>query len=249
MANQTTQPGGNAGKYINLPIKRSQIICKKLTALNYVLRVSVMAALISTTSICHGQTDTVGYRFPDISEFKISYISSLIYPGLSLGAGIRVKGNNNSAGTSRSIISYPARSQHITLNLNWYHHPGFHDNLFVTSEWTFRRTRENGFFTEYSGGPGYSRTFLGGTTYVVKYDGSVSVKKHPGYSYAMITAGWSAGYSFAADRWLPNVISGKISLVAMFPYNSTIYLRPVLEFGLRFNISQFAGKKNIEKNE
>jgi hypothetical protein len=203
-------------------------------------------ALITISRICSGQADTVRSGFFNNPEIKVTYNSSLIYPGLSIGAGFRIKEKDAPRRKGGPGLVPVRRDQLVSLNLNWYHHPGFHDNLYLTPEWTFRKTRGNGYFSEFSVGPGYSRTFLGGTTYIVRDDESIETRKNAGYSYAMITAGWGAGYSFLPGKGLPLRISAKMNLITMFPYNSTVYFRPVLELGVRFDtslISEFKKRK------
>jgi hypothetical protein len=134
------------------------------------------------------------------------------------------------------------KERFISGNLNWYHHPDFHDNLYLTSEWVMRRTRFTGFISEFSAGPGFSRTFIGGTTYKVDNNGNISVIKLAGYYYAMITVGGGFGYDFSMEKQLPFSAFAKMNIISMFPYNSTIYFRPVLEVGFRYTPNRFKGK-------
>jgi hypothetical protein len=97
-----------------------------------------------------------------------------------------------------------------------------------------RRTNNKGFISEFSFGPGFSRTFLGGTTYKVDDNGNISVIKLAGYNYALITIGGGFGYDFSLKKQLPFSTFTKMNLISMFPYNSTVYFRPVLELGIRY---------------
>lgn len=126
------------------------------------------------------------------------------------------------------------KDRFIEGNLNWYHHPDFHDNIWLTAEWVMRRTSQKGFISEFSCGPGYSRTFLGGTTYRVADNGNISVVKLAGYNYALISVGGGFGYDYFVKKQLPFSVFGKMNVISMFPYNSTIYFRPVLELGIRY---------------
>ena len=135
-----------------------------------------------------------------------------------------------------------SKNRFISGNLNWYHHPDFHDNLYLTAEWLMRRTRNTGFVSEFSAGPGFSRTFLGGTTYKVDDQGNISVVKWAGYNYALITIGGGLGYDLTVKKQLPVMAIAKMNLIVMFPYNSTMYFRPVLEIGIRYT----PGKSKIK---
>src|SRR5690554_8160680 len=88
-----------------------------------------------------------------------------------------------------------------------------------------RRTNQKGLFTEFSPKLGYSRTFLGGTTYQVNENGNVSIKKMAGYNYALVSLGVGLGYDFSVSKSKPIAIYSKINMLTMFPYNSTIYIQ------------------------
>jgi len=88
-----------------------------------------------------------------------------------------------------------------------------------------RRTRFTGFVSEFSVGPGISRTFLGGTTYKVDDAGNISIVKLAGYNYALVTIGGGFGYDFSIVKHMPFSTVAKLNIISMFPYNSTIYFR------------------------
>lgn len=190
------------------------------------IRISILALFCS--ALCQAQIDSA-FHF----TFKLSYVSSIIYPGISTGAEIPLIQKYKEL-LKKSNPRY-FKERFVTGNLNWYHHPGFHDNLYLTTEWVLRRTRYRGFISEFSLGPGFSRTFLGGTTYKVNDNGDVSIIKLAGYNYAMITIGGGIGYNFSMHKNLPVSSFAKMNLITMFPYNSTIYFRPVFELGVRYS--------------
>jgi hypothetical protein len=180
------------------------------------------------------QNDTFDRHSGNQPDFKITYISSLIYPGMSAGIEFPILSVRE-----RKLLKDPEgkainRDWFISGNLNWYHHPDFHDNLYLTAEWVRRRAKSNGFISEFSYGPGYSRTFLGGTTYNVSDNGNISIIKSAGYNYALLTVGWGCGYDYSVKKQLPFLIFAKGNMLIMLPYNSTLYFRPVLELGVRY---------------
>jgi hypothetical protein len=132
------------------------------------------------------------------------------------------------------IVRNYTKSRLLSGKINWYHHPEFHDNVYLTTEWIMRRTGYKGFISEFSMGPGFSRTFLSGTTYAVDDNGNVTVIKLSGYSYALITIGCGFGYDYWCRKQLPYEIYARMNLISMFPYNSTVYFRPVFEAGIRY---------------
>lgn len=191
------------------------------------------AALFSV--FCHGQSDSVNKLNHCEYNLKLAYNSSLIYPGMSTGMEFRLNKPDSAVYVMHPKNKAISRTRFISANLNWYHHPAFHDNLYLTAEWVMRRTRINGFISEFSFGPGFSRTFLGGTTYKINGSGDVSVVKLAGYSYALLTIGEGFGIDFSVKKHLPFSTVAKMNLITMFPYNSTVYIRPVLELGIRYN--------------
>jgi len=195
--------------------------------------ISILALLYC--ALCQAQCDSISDSSPRHFSLKLSYNSSLIYPGISTGIEFPLNNANVQVFENKKLVRCFRKEKLISGNLNWYHHPDFHDNLYLTAEWVMRRTRYTGFISEFSIGPGYSRTFIGGTTYKVDDNGNVSVTKLAGYNYALIIIGGGLGYDFSMVKHLPFSTVAKLNIISMFPYNSTIYFRPVLEFGIRYS--------------
>ena len=104
---------------------------------------------------------------------------------------------------------------------------------------TMRRAKENGFFTEFGAGLGYSRTYLGATTYEVDNTGGVDIIKSAGYKYAMIITGVGLGYDFSKKKGVPISVFYKFNMIGMFPYNSSLYFRPIMELGIIYKPINF----------
>jgi len=189
----------------------------------------------------HGftQTDSLNSKNNISSNLSISFNSSLIYPGIRIGIEFPVCSVNLTKNNNTERAGSICKDRFISANTGWYHHPGFHDNIYFTAEWTMRRTQKNGFFTEFSFGPGYSRTFLGGTTYRVDNNGKVNIIKAAGYNYALIIAGGSLGFDFSEKKGTPVSLFSKFDILTMFPYNSTVYFRPVIELGIIYKPENF----------
>ena len=181
--------------------------------------------IIFNFSVCHAQEDSITKLPKGNHNLKLSYLSSIIYPGVSTGIEFSVR---------NAIYKQIIKDRFISANLNWYHHPDFHDNVYLTAEWEMRRTNKNGIISGFSIGPGVSRTFLGGTTYRISDSGVASVEKLAGYYYAMITISGGFGIDLYEKKNIPFLAIAKMNIISMFPYNSTIYFRPVLELGIRY---------------
>jgi hypothetical protein len=193
--------------------------------------------LVSFSSF--SQTDSVKVRKKFSSDLLISFNSTLIYPGIRLGIEFPLYKVNLSKNIKNGKTVSVIKDRLISVKSGWYHHPGFHDNLYLTAEWTMRRTNKKGFLSEFNAGPGYSRTFLGGTTYQVDNYGNVKILKSAGYNYVLITAGGGVGYDFSKKKGVPLSIFYKLDILTMFPYNSTIYFRPAMELGIIYTPEDF----------
>lgn len=168
---------------------------------------------------------------------KAAYLGSILYPGLKIGIERPYKATQIDK-TKRWGIKSVSSERYLTANLGYYHHATFHDNFFLILEWQKRRQNANGWFMDLAPGLGYSRTFLGGTTYTVSDNGTVELKKLAGYNYALLAASYGGGYNWAMKKDKPLKAYGKISLLFLFPYNSFVYLRPTAELGLAYAVGR-----------
>jgi len=208
---------------------------------------SLLLLLSVSTVQCFSQNDDILGNVKKSSNLKLAYNSSLIYSGARLGVEFPVKTTYVNKFRNSGKKKYFINDLFVTTNFSWYHHPDFHDNFYVTTGFLIRRTKPNGFFTEFSPEIGYSRTFLGGTTYAVDNDGNISIRKLAGYNYAFISVGEGLGYDFSTTKSLPFSAYFKFNLFSMFPYNSTVYVRPAMELGLIYKPSDFLSIKTKSK--
>lgn len=211
-------------------------------------------SIIVSGHLVFAQQDSVRVTEENVSSnIKLAYNSSIVYPGLKAGIELpfrkRIINKTKKLGKERHLF----KERLFSTNLGWYHHSTFHNNLYITAGFTMRRTNQKGLFTEFSPELGYSRTFLGGTTYQVNENGNVSIKKMAGYNYALVSLGVGLGYDFSVSKSKPIAIYSKINMLTMFPYNSTIYIRPTVELGIIYkpkNFLKFNSKtKHIHKDK
>ncbi|MGL4630431.1 MAG: hypothetical protein ACRCVT_04420 [Leadbetterella sp.] len=172
------------------------------------------------------------------TNLKISYNSSLIYPGLRIGTETLIKRIELSK-IKKSGEKQIFRDRLFTTNLSMYHHKTFHTNIYATVGYTFRRTNNKGVFIEFCPEIGYSRTFLSGTTYVVNDNGNVSVRKLAGYNYLLASVGTGVGYDFSKTKSKPLSIFCKVNFIAMYPNNDFLYMRPAIELGFVYKPHAF----------
>lgn len=220
---------------------------KLIVAVN-IQKLGVILVIIASSTCCFSQNADSVFVGTKSSNIKLAYISSIIYPGASIGIELPL----NSSYLTKAGKSGPdkrfTKERFLTVGLSGYHHPAFHDNIYFTAGWTARRTRSNGLLTEFSPEAGLSRTFLGGTTYQVDNSGNVTREKLAGYYYALISVGGGIGYDFSKTKQKPFILFSKLNVLMLFPYNSTIYFRPLIEMGMIFkplNFMSFRVKSKI----
>jgi hypothetical protein len=174
-------------------------------------------------------------------NIKLAYNGSLLYTGAKAGYEIPYRSIDVKKEKRSGKVKSFTRESLVSANLGYYHHPGFHDNLYLTLGWSKRRISEKGFFVEFSPEIGISRTFLGGTTYKFDDEDQISVASSSGYFYPLLSLGGGCGYDFSKrDKQKPFMTYFKLNALAMYPYNSEIYLRPTFEVGFIYKLKPLA---------
>lgn len=195
------------------------------------------AALLSYGQVQESNLKTGLTPLPQ-TGFKASYMGSIIYPGFKLGIERPIKVTQVEKQKKNGVKTYN-KERYLTLNLGFYHHPTFHDNIYLLAEYQMRRQKSKGWFWEFSPGLGYSRTFLGGTTYNVSDNGDVTKASAAGYNYSMFSLAGGLGYDFSKRGNTHMKMFFKPSLIFMAPYNSFVYMRPTVELGVVYSAGNF----------
>lgn len=168
---------------------------------------------------------------------KLGMNSSILHPGAKAGYEWAYKTTYLEKTKRSGKVKNITKESLFSGNLGYYHHTGFHDNLYLTFGWTKRRIATKGFFVEFSPEAGISRTFLGGTTYKIDDEGGIEVKNCSGYFYPLVSVGGGIGYDFSkVHKETPFSVYSKLNIISMFPYNSSIYVRPTFELGLSYRL-------------
>ena len=163
-------------------------------------KIAIVKLFLFLTVYCFGQPDTLVVVKKASSAMKIALDGSVLYPGASLGVEFPVYSVDLMRHYDTPDSKVIVKERFVSVNAGWYHHNDFHDNLYFTARWIMRRTLKGGFFTEFTPGLGYSRTFLGGTTYKVDENGNVGIVKYAGYNYAVLSAGGGSGIQFCSIK-------------------------------------------------
>ena len=165
------------------------------------------------------------------STLEIGLAGALIYPGISMGVvhPLSIKQIDK---TKKSKSGYRVfRTSSLDVNFATYHHPGFHDNFMLTGGWLMQHIAPNGIILEWEPALGVSRTFLNSTTYTVDPQGGVQQKHGAGFTYAMASIAGGVAYRIPESHW---DVGLRLSMIAMYPYNSTFYLRPLATLTARW---------------
>ncbi|MBS4013150.1 MAG: hypothetical protein KGZ97_05240 [Bacteroidetes bacterium] len=175
--------------------------------------------------------------YQPVTAIRASYVSALLSPGGKIGLEYPYKYREiEKYKRDKTIIHYKER--YIVISLGSYYQQGFHTNLMLQAEWTFRKQRSRGMYFDYSPVIGLSRTFIDGTTYSVDDSGNVSVVKYAGDYYGILGASISLGYNFGMRSNRPIKMFLKPSLLVLFPYSNMIYPRPTIELGLSYSFKK-----------
>lgn len=197
-------------------------------------KVAVLVFLFFTSVPAFNQ-DTLSSVSLKKVDYRLSYTCTIIYPGFDATIEYPLKSFEVHKTYMDNRVKKIFKDRFAALNIGFYHHPGFHDNIYLCANWTMRRTQASGVFTEFLPGLGYSRTFLEGTTYKVDDSGNISKEKWAGYNYLLLSLGTSLGYNLRIRKKLPVSFFTQLRFICMLPYNSTIYLRPMIQMGIIYH--------------
>jgi hypothetical protein len=139
-------------------------------------------------------------------------------------------------------------SRGVRPQIGFYHHPNFHNNAWIGLAYYRRKVRPKGFFTEFSTSLSLSRTFVNQETYQVMGN-IVSIKKAPGYFYAMPEVGLKWGYEPAkmnSNARFSYYLGA--SVLTMYPYNGWFLPQPLFSFGTSYRLEKLRSvKQKIKK--
>ena len=110
------------------------------------LKYCLTLIIFSFSIFCNAQkVDSVGISKVS-SNIKLSYNSSFIYPGASIGIELPLKTKALSKTSKSGILKNFTKDYFLITNLSWYHQPAFHDNLYLTAGWMKRKTKNKRIF-------------------------------------------------------------------------------------------------------
>jgi hypothetical protein len=210
------------------------------------LKKLIYLVFILLSTHLHGQTrQTKKVEIPKTLNLKAAYLGSVTHTGFTIGVEFPMYAKEKTITHKSGSVKKKMKERFITANLGMYHHTTFHTNFMLSAEWQMRKTRQSGWFTEFSPGLGFSRTFLDGTTYKQNKSGGFDKVKMAGYNYFMTSIKGGFGYDFNIKKEKPFKTYFKGGLLIFAPYNSFLLPRPTVEFGVIYNLSALKKKGKI----
>lgn len=189
----------------------------------------LMFLIISVNSFAQRWSDLDVKKSSAIIDWRISYLATIKYPGLQLAAELPLKSKVFFQGdtTHRKKL----KQHRLTISYTFYQHKTFHSNNMLTAGYVWRRTNRKGWFFDAGAQAGLSRTFIHGTTYKVVDANKVERQRLAGDWFWVANFGFSIGKAINVNQDFTNVFV-KPSIIALFPYNNFIYLRPGIQIGI-----------------
>lgn len=185
--------------------------------------------IISVNSFAQRWSDLDVKKRSAIIDWRISYLATIKYPGLQLAAELPLKSKVFFQGdtTDRKKL----KQHRLTISYTFYHHKTFHSNNMLTAGYVWRRTNRGGWFFDVEPQAGLSRTFIHGTTYKVVDANKVERQRLAGDWFGVVNFGFSIGKAISVNQNLTSVFV-RPSIIALFPYNNFIYVRPGIQIGV-----------------
>lgn len=210
--------------------------------MNKLIIVSVLILLNTHFSFAQ-KSVTVRKEMDKTPNVKAAYMGSIIYPGFKLGVEFPMFAKEKTRTKANGTTKIKLKERFIAANLSFYHHSTYHTNIMLSAEWQMRKTRQNGWFTEFAPGLGLSRTLLAGETYEQNETGSFDKANLAGHTYFMASVMGGFGYDFKVKKEKPMKVYFKGGLLILTPYNNFILPRPTAEIGVITSLSSFKKKK------
>jgi hypothetical protein len=199
--------------------------------------------LINTHFSYAQKSVTVRKEMDKTLNVKAAYLGSITYSGFKLGVEFPMFAKEKTRTKANGVTKVKLKERFITANLSLYHHSTVHTNLMLNAEWQMRKTRQNGWFTEFATGLGLSRTFLAGATYKQTETGSFDKVSSAGHTYFTASVMGGVGYDFKVKQEKPIKAYFKGGLLIFAPFNSFILPRPTVELGVITRLSTFKKAK------
>lgn len=193
---------------------------------------ALMIAMFSGFLYSQKKTDTVMVK--NESPLSISYSGDYMFTK----PGLRLSWQNTLIKTTlkkKSSLEV-TRVLYNPINVGWYHHKGYNSAWMLSSGIGYRSIRPKGFFKGAGIDLGLMRTFINGTTYEVKEDGSINTLTG-GYFYGNLNLSVEAGWDFKkTGKFIPLCAFIKLNGLMQFPYNSGMLFHVMGEVGVKYPI-------------
>jgi hypothetical protein len=129
---------------------------------------------------------------------------------------------------------------HLRLNIAFYKHTGYNNNLVVLPEYLFRKTGERGFFFEAAAGVGWM--YQEPDRLIIEYDNGSFTETNTGWSYLAPTIQMGAGKKVREGAWEGVAFSAGLRWFGQFPFNDFLMHHLALECRISVPVSLITGR-------
>jgi hypothetical protein len=213
-----------------LKLYNNKIMYKKITLVVFTLLNTILFAQNKITE---------KKEIDKIPNIKVAYLGAIIYPGFKAGVEFPMYAKEKTITKKSGAIKKKLKERFINANFSMYHHQKVHTNLMLIGEWQMRKTRQNGWFTEFAPGLGLSHTFLAATTYQQNETGTIEKVNLAGNNYFLTSLSGGFGYDFQTKKEKPIKVYARGSLVFHLPFANLVLPKPTFEIGVIKSISSF----------
>lgn len=127
----------------------------------------------------------------------------------------------------RKQISKSTDLHHIRVNIAFYNHPGYNNNLLVLPEYLFRKTKRKGRFFELSAGGGWM--YQKPDRPIIVYNNGSFTETNRGWSYLAPTIQLAAGKKVQSGALKATAFSAGLRWFGQYPFNGFLMHHFALE--------------------
>ncbi len=208
-----------------------------LTKLIRILTLTLIA-LYNLSELSAQEIAPIEKKYTPTTVFNGGLIGSIIYPGFNLGIERPYKYTFIEKIKRKRTLSF-YKERYLSLDYHFYYQPNYHVNNFISCSWKARKQKQHGWYFDTFIGLGLSRTFVDGVSLEVSENNENSRERFSGNWYSLASFGLGVGYNANMKFQKPFSINLKHRWILLFPYNSFILPRPIIELGCNYNLNSF----------
>ena len=167
-------------------------------------------------------------------NWQIGYYGDVvIHPGLKIGYEMPLKNWTTSKDKKKGVVN-KYKSWNVGLEAMYYKHPQHHLGFIFSPNLSYRRTKENGKFTQIKLNMGYHKSWVDGITYTVNNMNEVAKENKAGQSTFYNSLSFGFGKDLRKKKNVPIRYYWELGLNSRTPYNKSVLLGMHLGFGIHY---------------